>query len=391
MPPMRASAVSASASPNSKAVHMDSCRERRPFFSIIVPCCNVARYLDEMSASLLGQSFADWECILSVETSSDETAARCEAWAAAEARVRVVSGPRSGSPATPRNRGLALARGRYVIWLDGDDWLADEALARLAAAIRAHGEPEVVQAPATECREDADGARTVIRRHVNYRPSDVGRVLSGEEAMVWFSESPRYILPMATFSVCRRAFLLAHGLTFQPGLKYEDNEWTARLLTAARRLLVVDFDLFVYRRRADSITTAAGTDFVQYAAVVRHLFFFLAGQRPSRRLARAWARRYLAFFFDLFFSSRYPAGPEGFSARARTACLRRILEKGGRRAYLKLTRAAGPLKMLAAPFVLLCGLHPLLDVPARLYFRLVYAPLVRWRVRANDGGGPGCD
>ena len=101
----------------------------------------------------------------------------------------------------------------------------------------------------------------------------------------------------------------------------------------------------------------------------------------SRPLARAWARRYLAFFFDLFFSSRYPVGPEGFSARARTACLRRILEKGGRRAYLKLTRSAGPLKTLAAPFVLLCGVHPLLDMPARLYFRLVYAPLVRWRSR----------
>ena len=353
----------------------------RPLFSVIVPCCNVARYLNDAVDSLRAQSCDDWECILSVESSSDETLTLCESLAASDARMRVVSGPRSGSPATPRNRGLSLARGRYVVWLDGDDWLADEVLARLSAAIRAHGEPDVVQGPASEFREGADGVWTLVTRHVNYRSSDVGRVLSGEEAMIWFSESPRYVLPMASFSVCRRDFLLAQGLAFQPGLKYEDNEWTARLLTAARRLLVVDFDIYVYRRRAESITTAAGTDFAQYAAVVRHLFLFFAEQRVSRPMARAWARRYLAFFFDLFFSSRYPVGPEGFSARARTACLRRILEKGGRRAYLKLTRSAGPLKTLAAPFVLLCGVHPLLDMPARLYFRLVYAPLVRWRSR----------
>lgn len=352
-----------------------------PFFSVVVPCCNVARYLDDAIASLRAQSFADWECILSVETSTDETLARCEAWAARDARFRFIAGPRSGSPATPRNRGLSLARGRYVVWLDGDDWLADEVLARLAAAIRAHGEPDVVQGEATECREDAAGVRTPVTRHVNYRSSDFGRVLSGEEAMAWLSEAPRYILPMASFSVCRRDFLLAHALTFQSGLKYEDNEWTARLLTFARTLLVADFDVFVYRRRADSITTAVGTDFPQYAAVVRHLFLFFATQRPSRRLARAWARRYLAFFFDIFFSARYPVGPGGFSARARTDCLRRILEKGGRRAYLRLTCHAGPLKAMAAPFVLLCGCHPLLDLPARLYFRVLYYPLVRWQHR----------
>ena len=354
-----------------------------PYFSIVVPCCNVARYLGDCFASLRAQSWTDWECILSVETSEDGTQAACEALAAADARVRVVVGARSGSPSAPRNRGLARAAGRYVVWLDGDDVLADEALARLAAAARAHGEPEVVQGTAREWREDAQGVRTFVARHVNFRPSDFGRVLSGEEAMDWASRAPRYVLPMAPFSVCRRDFLLARGLTFVSGLKYEDNEWTARLLTFARTLLPVDFDVFVYRRREGSITTAngGGADFPQYAAVVRHLLLFFAGQALPERFARAWARRYLTFFCDLFLCDGYPVGPEGFPPAARTACLRRILEKGGRRAYLKLARHAGPLKRLATPLVLLCGLHPLLDLPARLYFRRVYRPLTLRRFR----------
>ena len=83
---------------------MNADSEPHPFFSIIVPCCQVARYVDDMVASVRRQSFADWECILSVEESSDTTEAKCRAVAAADARFRVIVGPKSGSPATPRNR-----------------------------------------------------------------------------------------------------------------------------------------------------------------------------------------------------------------------------------------------------------------------------------------------
>ena len=98
---------------------MNADSEPHPFFSIIVPCCQVARYVDDMVASVRRQSFADWECILSVEDSSDGTLAACEALATSDVRFRPVSGPHSGSPATPRNRGLALAKRRCLARLKG--------------------------------------------------------------------------------------------------------------------------------------------------------------------------------------------------------------------------------------------------------------------------------
>lgn len=379
MPPARASTVSASASPNSKAVHMDSCRERRPFFSVIVPCCNVARYLDEMAASLLGQSFADWECILSVEDSTDATLASCEALAASDARFRVVTGPRSGSPATPRNRGLARAKGRYVVWLDGDDLLADEALARFAAALRAHGEPEAAQGAVLERAEDGVGTRTPAVRRFNFEASDDGRVLAAGEALVRFARRATFAWPMASLTVCRADFLRAHGLLFAPGLKHEDEEWTPRVLTLAPRLLVLDADLYVYRRRAGSVMTSesAGEACAHTAAVTRNLLFFFAAHRLPGPVARAWARLVLSFFFDHLFFCSFRPGAVACAPSVRTACLRRVLKAGGRRAYLKLTRHAGLPKKLAAPFVLLCGIHPLLDGPAMAYFRCLYYPLVR--------------
>ena len=361
---------------------MNADSEPHPFFSIIVPCCQVARYVDDMVASVRRQSFADWECILSVEESSDTTAAKCRAVAAADARFRVIVGPKSGSPATPRNRGLSLAKGRYAVWLDGDDWLADGALARLAAAIQAHGEPEAVQGAVVECTEHADGKQRRVARHFNFTPSENGCILVAGEAMVRFAHRPTFAWPMASLTVCRIDFLRANGLLFVPGLRHEDEEWTPRVLTLAPRLLVLDADLYVYRRRAGSVTTSERLEEAcQHTAVVaRSLLFFFSERRLPRPVARAWARLVLSFFFERVFFRTSDALP----AHVRTACLRRVLEKGGRRAYLKLTRHAGFPKKLAAPLVLICGIHPLLDLPARAYFKYLYYPLVLWRVRRRS-------
>lgn len=364
---------------------MNADSELHPFFSIVAPCCNVARYVDDMVSSVRGQSFADWECILSVEESDDATEAKCRAVAAADARFRVIVGPKSGSPATPRNRGLEIARGRYVLWLDGDDWLADEALARLAAALRAHGEPEVVQGAVVECAEDADGRPGPAVRHFNFAPSDNGRILAAGEAMVRFAHRPTFAWPMASLTVCRTDFLRANGLCFVPGLRHEDEEWTPRVLTLAPRLLVLDADLYVYRRRAGSVMTSERLEEAcRHTAIVSHsLLLFFAAHRFPEPVARAWARIVLSFFFErVFFRTA-----DALAAAARTACLRRVLEKGGRRAYLKLTRHAGFPKKLAAPLVILCGIHPLLDLPARAYFTYLYYPLVLWRIRRMNSHG----
>ena len=65
---------------------------------------------------------------------------------------------------------------------------------------------------------------------------------------------------MASLTVCRADFLRAHDLLFVPGLKHEDEEWTPRVLTFAPRLLVLDADLYVYRRRAGSVMTSETAD-----------------------------------------------------------------------------------------------------------------------------------
>ena len=59
-----------------------------PFFSLIVPCCDVEPYVRECLDSVLNQSFSDWECLIGVETSKDKTEDIVRAYAAKDSRFK---------------------------------------------------------------------------------------------------------------------------------------------------------------------------------------------------------------------------------------------------------------------------------------------------------------
>ena len=109
----------------------------KPFFSIIMACCDVEPYIRESLDSVMKQSFGSWECICGIEDSKDKTEEVIREIAANEPRIRVFNHPRSGSCSATRNVGTDMAQGEYVIYLDGDDTIEVESLARIAAKIEA--------------------------------------------------------------------------------------------------------------------------------------------------------------------------------------------------------------------------------------------------------------
>ena len=360
---------------------------QRPFFSIIVPCCNVARYFDEMAASVKAQSFADWECILSYEDSTDGTQAACEALVKSDPRFSLVKGPRSGSASAARNRGLDVARGRYAFWLDGDDFLAEGSLALIAQSVAGQQEPcDLVLGAGWEFLEDAEGRRTDVGHRFNFPPDVDGCVFSGPETLVQLSKVD-YIWPMPALYVCRVDYLREKGLRFLDGRNGEDDEWVPRIVALARRVLVLEKDFYFYRHRAGSVTTTVKEldRWRQYAEVVRsHIFFFTSQTFPDEVLVAA-AHYYLSRFFEAYWL-RTEAKISPFAlAFARTRCLRRILEKGGRAALWKLSARASLPKRVGVALLMVAGIHPILDLPANVYFGLYYQIII-WRVRRRGNG-----
>ena len=102
-----------------------------PFFSIIIPCCDVEPYVKECLMSVINQPFKDWECIIGIETCKDRTEDIVHEIIDGDDRFKVFTGPRSGSCSASRNTGIDLAQGEYVIFLDGDDTIVDGSLQRL--------------------------------------------------------------------------------------------------------------------------------------------------------------------------------------------------------------------------------------------------------------------
>jgi glycosyltransferase involved in cell wall biosynthesis len=112
---------------------------RNDFISVIMPVYNAEAWLQRAIDSVLAQSHAHLELIAIDDGSSDRSPAMLDAYAAADARVRVLRQPSNGGVAAARNAGIAAAHGDYIAFLDADDWWHPAKLERQLASMRDSG------------------------------------------------------------------------------------------------------------------------------------------------------------------------------------------------------------------------------------------------------------
>ncbi len=98
---------------------------KQPKVSVIIPCYKVEAYLDKCVESVLAQTLQDFEIILVDDESPDRVPEMCDAWAARDERIRVIHKKNAGL-GMACNSGLEVARGKYVAFLDSDDWVDAE-------------------------------------------------------------------------------------------------------------------------------------------------------------------------------------------------------------------------------------------------------------------------
>ena len=90
--------------------------------SIIIPCYNIAQHLPTCIQSVLLQTFTDFELLLINDGSTDTTLQICEQFAANDSRIKVFTHQNKGVSYT-RNRGIKEAKGEYIMFVDGDDYV----------------------------------------------------------------------------------------------------------------------------------------------------------------------------------------------------------------------------------------------------------------------------
>ena len=101
-----------------------------PEISVIVPVYNVERYLRQCMDSLVNQTYTDFEIILVNDGSTDSSGVLCEEWAKKDGRIHVVHKKNEGL-GFARNTGIEHAKGKYITFVDSDDYVSLDMLQTL--------------------------------------------------------------------------------------------------------------------------------------------------------------------------------------------------------------------------------------------------------------------
>ena len=94
----------------------------QPQVSVIVPVYNQERYLEECISSIRRQTLAEWECLIINDGSSDSSGEIARRFSEADSRIRYFE-QENGGVSSARNLGMQRASGRYLCFVDGDDFI----------------------------------------------------------------------------------------------------------------------------------------------------------------------------------------------------------------------------------------------------------------------------
>ncbi|HCN11492.1 MAG TPA: hypothetical protein DIS75_04025 [Chryseobacterium sp.] len=111
--------------------------------SVIIPVYNVERYLKQCLESVITQTFRNLEIILVNDGSTDGSAQICNKFAKKDQRIKVIH-QINGGVSSARNRGIKIANGDYITFVDSDDWLTSDMYENMVSIIVSANLPEVV-------------------------------------------------------------------------------------------------------------------------------------------------------------------------------------------------------------------------------------------------------
>lgn len=214
-----------------------------PEISIIVPVYKVEEYLPRCIDSILAQSFTDFELILVDDGSPDNCGTICDEYANKDKRIIVIH-KENGGLSDARNAGLDIAKGKYIGFVDSDDWIESNMYQYLHDNIIAN---------------DADIAECFYRRTNEKGKADFDELQSviqtGEEAVIQIYTSDIF----CNIVVWNKLYdaTLFEQLRFPKGRINEDQFVTPRLLASAEKVFSGSYIGYNYFIRENSITNSS--------------------------------------------------------------------------------------------------------------------------------------
>lgn len=223
--------------------------ENLPLISVIIPVYNVEKYLEECVNSVLTQTYKNIEIILVDDGSTDSSGKICDSYALQNSNVQVIHQLNAGL-SDARTAGFKKATGKYVYFLDSDDYIAENALEKLCLIAEADASDIVFFDAHSFIDENRDAKikQTYLRMH-EYQ-SNRGFIVF--EQMQRYEEYHSAVWAM----LLKREFLLKNSISFISGIYYEDMAFTFEALCLAKKVSQCPESLYFRRYRANSIMTS---------------------------------------------------------------------------------------------------------------------------------------
>lgn len=228
--------------------------------SIILPCYNVARYIERAVNNLLSQNLDDYEIIIVDDGSTDNLLDVCEQWKD-EKRIRIVHTENQGV-SEARNTGLRIARGEYVYFMDADDWIDEGALCETMNICLEHNadgvrigyrllneNEEEIHDRELDFRKDTGDCivegKSLLQEYIGFRLGELKRVWRKD-----FKDNKR--LSFVWSFIYKKQVLMEHDIWFEKDLQFmEDKLFLCEFLCYAKKIVRYDkvcYNYFVHNK-----------------------------------------------------------------------------------------------------------------------------------------------
>ena len=236
--------------------------------SVIIPVFNVEPYLAECLDSILEQKNVALEVICVEDASEDGSKDILKRYAKEDKRIRILENRKNRGLSYTRNRGLLSANGKYVLFVDSDDMLKENALQELFQYAQANNLEGIVfdmeyKIEGRFAKEKLENAGVVLN------PAIPEKIRNGKELFICLSEYGNWKMEAWRY-FWRKDFLIQNKLFFYNGLLHEDILFTFLCLMHTKRIANLNHKYYVYRKRDASITSQ-----MNYKYVESHFIIFL--------------------------------------------------------------------------------------------------------------------
>ncbi len=215
-----------------------------PYISIIVPVYKVEKYIRECIESIVCQK-GDWELILVDDGSPDGCPAICDEYAEKDERVQVIH-KKNGGVSTARNAGLNVARGEWIWFVDGDDFIKSDSISIILSYINQYVDCDLIQMGMLYFTDGVYRSGTDVKEYLNKDKND------------FFLRNVCFHNPRILF---KRALIEDNKIRFTRGIKVaEDQEFQLKCMMKCSYPIQIPIEAYVYRQRSGSAMHNSDTE-----------------------------------------------------------------------------------------------------------------------------------